>query len=213
MSSAVHALAGAQNSIAREIKKWGKDAEQRRDVSRQVTGRCAVIRGVDGPFRQSLVSERVWQDKLVLPPQAGGYRIGNPTPYYITIIGLGGSAVVCRSTAVQRQVYAAGVMYAGYIHEAPDGTRMLGIHLVAQALNAGLQDALSDRQSLRLDKDSLASATLALETAAAVAYRTVMARQKTLAEIWLNRYTSRLVIRHLRSSVKPDPDGRIPVRG
>lgn len=34
----------------------------------------------------------VWQDKLVLHAADGGYRIENPTPYYITIIGLGGTA-------------------------------------------------------------------------------------------------------------------------
>ncbi|EDA9948454.1 fimbria/pilus periplasmic chaperone [Salmonella enterica subsp. enterica] len=34
----------------------------------------------------------VWQDKLVLHPQSGGYRIENPTAYYITIIGIGGTA-------------------------------------------------------------------------------------------------------------------------
>lgn len=34
----------------------------------------------------------VWQDKLVLHSQAGGYRIENPTAYYITIIGIGGTA-------------------------------------------------------------------------------------------------------------------------
>lgn len=34
----------------------------------------------------------VWQDKLVLHPQVGGYRIENPTPYYITVIGIGGTA-------------------------------------------------------------------------------------------------------------------------
>ncbi|MDO7161193.1 hypothetical protein Q5N85_19910, partial [Acinetobacter baumannii] len=34
----------------------------------------------------------VWQDKLVLHPQAGGYRIENPTAYYITVIGIGGTA-------------------------------------------------------------------------------------------------------------------------
>lgn len=31
----------------------------------------------------------VWQDKLVLNKVSGGYKIENPTPYYITIIGLG----------------------------------------------------------------------------------------------------------------------------
>lgn len=33
----------------------------------------------------------VWQDQLVLHTETGGYRIDNPTPYYITVIGLGGS--------------------------------------------------------------------------------------------------------------------------
>lgn len=31
----------------------------------------------------------VWQEKLVLHKVAGGYRIENPTPYYITVIGMG----------------------------------------------------------------------------------------------------------------------------
>ncbi|HDC1420159.1 TPA: fimbria/pilus periplasmic chaperone [Salmonella enterica] len=33
----------------------------------------------------------VWQDQLVLNKGADGWRIENPTPYYITVIGLGGS--------------------------------------------------------------------------------------------------------------------------
>ncbi|EBG4357938.1 molecular chaperone [Salmonella enterica subsp. enterica] len=33
----------------------------------------------------------VWQDQLVLNKTAGGYRIENPTPYYVTVIGLGGT--------------------------------------------------------------------------------------------------------------------------
>ncbi len=33
----------------------------------------------------------VWQNKLVLNKIQSGYRIENPTPYYITIIGVGGS--------------------------------------------------------------------------------------------------------------------------
>ncbi|MBI6550256.1 fimbrial biogenesis chaperone [Xenorhabdus lircayensis] len=33
----------------------------------------------------------VWQDQLVLHKINGGYRIENPTPYYITIIGMGDS--------------------------------------------------------------------------------------------------------------------------
>lgn len=31
----------------------------------------------------------VWQNKLVLTKENGGYRIENPTPYYVTIIGIG----------------------------------------------------------------------------------------------------------------------------
>lgn len=31
----------------------------------------------------------VWQNEMILHKVAGGYRIENPTPYYITIIGLG----------------------------------------------------------------------------------------------------------------------------
>ncbi|EAA8755066.1 molecular chaperone [Salmonella enterica subsp. enterica serovar Lexington] len=33
----------------------------------------------------------VWQDQLILNKTTGGWRIENPTPYYITLIGLGGS--------------------------------------------------------------------------------------------------------------------------
>jgi len=32
---------------------------------------------------------KAWQDQLILHPEAGGYRISNSTPYYITITGLG----------------------------------------------------------------------------------------------------------------------------
>ncbi|MDX7986634.1 molecular chaperone [Xenorhabdus sp. 12] len=31
----------------------------------------------------------VWQDQLILHKISGGYRIENPTPYYITMIGMG----------------------------------------------------------------------------------------------------------------------------
>lgn len=31
----------------------------------------------------------IWQDQLVLHVEGNGYRIENPTPYYITVIGLG----------------------------------------------------------------------------------------------------------------------------
>ncbi|OAT26406.1 periplasmic fimbrial chaperone [Buttiauxella ferragutiae ATCC 51602] len=34
----------------------------------------------------------VWQDKLVLTKESGGYRIENPTPYFITVIGIGEGA-------------------------------------------------------------------------------------------------------------------------
>lgn len=33
----------------------------------------------------------VWQDQLVLNKTNGGYRIENPTPYYVTVIGIGGN--------------------------------------------------------------------------------------------------------------------------
>lgn len=33
----------------------------------------------------------VWQEKLVLHAESGGYKVENPTPYYITVIGLAGS--------------------------------------------------------------------------------------------------------------------------
>lgn len=33
----------------------------------------------------------VWQDQLILNKTSKGYRIENPTPYYVTVIGLGGS--------------------------------------------------------------------------------------------------------------------------
>ncbi|MWP35273.1 fimbria/pilus periplasmic chaperone, partial [Escherichia coli] len=33
----------------------------------------------------------IWQDQLVLNKTRGGHQIENPTPYYVTVIGLGGS--------------------------------------------------------------------------------------------------------------------------
>ncbi|EKA6275306.1 fimbria/pilus periplasmic chaperone [Salmonella enterica] len=33
----------------------------------------------------------VWQDQLILVKENNGYRLENPTPYYITVIGLGGT--------------------------------------------------------------------------------------------------------------------------
>lgn len=40
---------------------------------------------------QSIVAKpgAVWQDQLVLHKEERGYRIENPTPYYVTVIGLG----------------------------------------------------------------------------------------------------------------------------
>jgi len=32
-----------------------------------------------------------WQSQIVLRPEAGGYLVSNPTPYYVTVIGLGNS--------------------------------------------------------------------------------------------------------------------------
>ncbi|AKH88326.1 fimbria/pilus periplasmic chaperone [Edwardsiella tarda] len=39
----------------------------------------------------------VWQNKLVLNKVNGGYRIQNPTPYFITIIGFGGNKLQSES--------------------------------------------------------------------------------------------------------------------
>lgn len=33
----------------------------------------------------------VWQDQLVLHSEGNGYRVENPTPYYVTVIGIGGT--------------------------------------------------------------------------------------------------------------------------
>ncbi|ELG5397450.1 FKBP-type peptidyl-prolyl cis-trans isomerase [Salmonella enterica] len=97
-------------------------------------------------------------------------------------------AEVSLKTAADRQAYAAGVMYARDVREARDGNRMLGITLDAAALHAGLNDALTDEQSLRLDKDTLAAATQALEKNAAEAFRAVTARQKQQADAWLKTF-------------------------
>ncbi|EAM8731803.1 hypothetical protein B0T92_20615 [Salmonella enterica] len=97
-------------------------------------------------------------------------------------------AEVSLKTAAGRQAYAAGVMYARDVREARDGNRMLGITLDAAALHAGLNDALTDEQSLRLDKDTLTAATQALEKNAAEAFRAVTARQKQQADAWLKMF-------------------------
>ncbi|MFX2611802.1 fimbria/pilus periplasmic chaperone [Enterobacter mori] len=41
-------------------------------------------------------NKEVWQEKLVLTPVSGGYRLQNPTPYYIIIAGMGGSEALAK---------------------------------------------------------------------------------------------------------------------
>lgn len=43
------------------------------------------------PAAIKAASNDIWQDKLVLHKVSGGYKIENPTPYYITVIGMGNS--------------------------------------------------------------------------------------------------------------------------
>ncbi|WP_174509675.1 fimbria/pilus periplasmic chaperone [Klebsiella oxytoca] len=43
------------------------------------------------PAAIKVAPNAIWQDQVVLNKVAGGYRIENPTPYYVTLIGLGGS--------------------------------------------------------------------------------------------------------------------------
>ncbi|EBW7165687.1 hypothetical protein AAB59_16995 [Salmonella enterica subsp. enterica serovar Typhimurium] len=94
---------------------------------------------------------------------------------------------VSLKTVNQRQAYAAGVMYARDVRDARDGNRMLGIHLDATALNAGLTDALSE-QPLKLDEKTLEDATKSLAKAASDAFRSVTAHQARLAEDWLKGF-------------------------
>lgn len=73
-------------------------------------------------------SNVVWQEKLILTPVAGGYRIENPTPYYVTVSGLGGSeaqakdntfAAVMLAPKSEQTVKAAssGTPYLSYIND------------------------------------------------------------------------------------------------
>lgn len=41
----------------------------------------------------SIIPERFsrWEDKLILRPVTGGYQVENPTPYYMTVVGITGS--------------------------------------------------------------------------------------------------------------------------
>lgn len=43
----------------------------------------------------------VWQEQLVLHKVSGGYRIENPTPYYITIIGMGNDKKTAETAAFE----------------------------------------------------------------------------------------------------------------
>ncbi len=104
-----------------------------------------------------------------------------------TLQAMNSRDVVSLKTVNQRQAYAAGVMYARDVRDARDGNRMLGIHLDATALNAGLTDALSE-QPLKLDKKALEDATKSLAKAASDAFRSVTAHQARLAEDWLKGF-------------------------
>ncbi|AKJ43743.1 fimbrial biogenesis chaperone [Pragia fontium] len=70
----------------------------------------------------------VWQDQLVLHTEGGGYRIENPTPYYITVIGLGGSekqslegdfetVMLSPNSSVKVKSAAYGKPYLTYIND------------------------------------------------------------------------------------------------
>lgn len=104
-----------------------------------------------------------------------------------TLQAMNSRNVVSLKTVNQRQAYAAGVMYARDVRDARDGNRMLGIHLDATALNAGLTDALSE-QPLKLDEKALEDATKSLAKAASDAFRSVTAHQARLAEDWLKGF-------------------------
>ncbi|EIW9274527.1 fimbrial biogenesis chaperone [Klebsiella variicola] len=45
------------------------------------------------PATIKAAANKQWQDQIVLTPVPGGYYITNPTPYYVTIIGLGSTQV------------------------------------------------------------------------------------------------------------------------
>lgn len=74
-------------------------------------------------------NNEVWQEQLVLTPVSGGYSIQNPTPYYVTIAGMGGSEVQAKEkngfTAVMLapkseqtvKVAASGTPYLTYIND------------------------------------------------------------------------------------------------
>lgn len=63
----------------------------------------------------------VWQDQLVLTRQGNGYRIENPTPYYITVIGIGGSKADAEKGQFEPVMVPpkGNVMAISKIHDAP----------------------------------------------------------------------------------------------
>ncbi|EFK4582157.1 molecular chaperone [Escherichia coli] len=48
----------------------------------------------------------VWQYQLILHKTNGGYRIENPTPYYVTVIGFGGSEKEAKGAAFEAVMLA-----------------------------------------------------------------------------------------------------------
>lgn len=63
----------------------------------------------------------VWQDQLVLNKTPQGYRIENPTPYYITVIGLGESEAAAQQQAFESVMIApkSDVLVKSALHATP----------------------------------------------------------------------------------------------
>ena len=69
----------------------------------------------------------IWQEKLVLHKVADGYRIENPTPYYITVIGMGNTkkaaenapfeAVMVAPKSSEQVVVQGNTPYLTYIND------------------------------------------------------------------------------------------------
>lgn len=70
----------------------------------------------------------VWQDRLVLHKSSGGYRIENPTPYFVTIIGLGDTetkaktgefeaVMISPKSDIQVKVSQSGNVWLTYIND------------------------------------------------------------------------------------------------
>ncbi|EDD5390502.1 hypothetical protein BSW63_22880 [Salmonella enterica subsp. enterica serovar Enteritidis] len=90
-------------------------------------------------------------------------------------------------TALQRQAYAAGVMYARDVREAQNGNRLIGVDLDNLALVEGLNDALLGRP-LRLKAKELTAAGNDLEKAASEGFHRVVDKEKKQAEAWLKTF-------------------------